>query len=160
MSKRSEIIEHIKTILTDADLIDGPIHDSQTKAYALDELPCALVLIQREMAEVFSESTLELKKTAELSIQVIGEHTDGAELEIHDVLSEIERALLMDDSLGNLVSRVKPDSIEIATFLQGERPIIAGTVKVHVHYFELIFGNEESHPLDSINLDLEEAYGI
>ena len=99
---------------------------------------------------------------AELSVQIVGEHTEGAEIEIHDVLSQVEHVLMSDDSLGNRISRVRPDSVEVATFLQGERPIIAGTVRVNIHYFEPIVEEDQGRDIQSggMNLNLERRHGF
>ena len=94
-------------------------------------------MIGQERQEVHSESAPRvIKKTAELSIQVIAEHTDGAEIEMHEVFSDFENLILGDEILGDLVSRIMPDSVEFGAYMQAERPIISGKLKCEAIYYE------------------------
>jgi hypothetical protein len=155
MSKRAEILEYLARGLASANLFDGPVFTSQQKAYALEEMPCALILIARERQELQSESVPRVfKKTAEVSLQVIGEHAPGAEEEMHEVFSDIEFLILGDDTLRDSVSRVIPDSLEFETFMQGNRPIISGTLKFEVIYFESFEPeNSQDERLPALELD-------
>ncbi len=137
MSKRSEILKYIQDKLECAALFDGPVFASQDKAYTLEELPCVLLLISKEKQEVFTESAPRvIKKTAEVSLHMIAEHVPGIEEELHEAFSDIEYLILSDDTLGDLVSRLMPDSLEFTSFMQGERPITSGRLKFDVIYYE------------------------
>ncbi len=137
MSKRTEILKYLKDRILRADLFDGEVFTSQQRAYALEDLPCALIRIQSEKQEVFTESVPRtIRKMADISIELIAEHDDGAEEEMHDVFSDLEKAVIGDDTLGDLVSRLMPESLEFTTYLQAERPIISGKLSISAQYYE------------------------
>ena len=157
MSKRTEIIRYIRDLLEQAQTFDGPVYTSQSKAYSLEELPCALLVISKEKQEILSESAPRvIKKTSECSLQLIAEFEEGAEEEMHDVLSDIEHLILGDDTLGDRISRLMPDSLEFSTHMEGERPIISGKFKFEATYYERMIRDQEL-PTMNVNAKIVEA---
>ncbi len=158
MSKRTEILKYLKERIEQADLFDGEVFTSQQRAYALEDLPCALIRIQSEKQEVFTESVPRtIRKMANISIELIAEHDEGAEEELHDVFSDLEKAVIGDDTLGDLISRLMPESLELTTYLQAERPIISGKLTFTAQYFESMAAAEQLPDL-TLNPEIMEDF--
>jgi hypothetical protein len=156
MSKRNNIINHICTLLKKNTVFTGNVFSSKVSVIDIETLPCVLVSIPQESAEVFAQATrLELKKSANLAIQIIVDSTEETESELHDMAALIEGLILQDDSLGDQVSRVSLEGIEFEVNLEGERPIGTATMKFVVTYFEMVLSEQEkARPLRGYSISL------
>jgi len=156
MSKRNKIIHYVCHLLSEEVTLCGRVVLSRVKTLELDQLPCTLVGISRETAEIVSNTSfLNLKKTAELTIQILIEGEENSEDVLHQIISEVEHILFTDDSMGDLVSRIMPHQMEIETYFEGERPLGIATLSCDVTYFEEFRRGEDVTDFERLSVDVK-----
>lgn len=155
MSKRVEIINAVRSLLRKGGLCSGRVYSSRVKSLDLELIPSIYVGIHRETNEVFSQTNcLQLKRDPILTVEVRVEGEENAEECLHTIASQIERLLLADDSISNLVSRIAPDEIEIGVNLESETPIGCAVLRFNVSYYERFEPTDKVYSLDNIEVGI------
>lgn len=115
---------HIKKYVTDSIREAGiPVNIFSSRRAALQgvELPAVIVAIYSEKNDLFSQSGQEVRKTAELSIEVmVDAGLERADIEIDRMTAQIEELLHQDESLNQTIDRCILKNTEIAVIREGE----------------------------------------
>lgn len=136
MNRRKYIRAYIIERLIAAELVEGRIYSCRRYPLADDELPALAVNIDHEQSELSSESGTMIKKTAQLSIEVIADASDSAADAVIDRLtSKIEELLHFDESFNDSINRAYLKNTEISYMRDGEVELGIARMNYEVTYF-------------------------
>ena len=155
MNRRKQIRDHVLKLLQDANL-NISVFNCRREAYQESELPCALVSIEHEENELFSQSGGEVKKISDLSIEIILPGSLGSEDRIDDLTKKIEELLFQDPSLNDLVNLCTLKNTEITSLRETELDLTLAKMNFEIAYFASITpGHQSLTPLHGIHLNLK-----
>jgi hypothetical protein len=138
VNRRKLIRDYIVDLL-DRSLEDTQVYHSRRIPIASGECRVVNVSIEKEHSEPFAKSPLELKKTAELSIEILAldfEDENSDDL-IDSITAKIEELLHFDESFHNLIDQCVLKSTETYYVRESEQEQGMARMVYEVIYFSI-----------------------
>lgn len=135
MNQRS-LIRNIVAARIVALQLDLNVFKSRKFALQELELPAVIVSIDNEQSEVSSQSGKELKKSAQLSIEILIDAEESKlDEKLDQITAQIEEVILSDESLNDSVDHCILKSTDTALVREGEIDLGLARMNYEVTYY-------------------------
>lgn len=114
MHKRTQIADAVVKILKNKTLAGANVAYSYTPKPNMDQLPVVLIYNQSEQVEEFSQAPRELRRNLFMSVEMIADGSDDAEMTVRldELADQVEQLLSQDDSLNCTADDIILNSVE------------------------------------------------
>ncbi len=135
MNKREQIRNAVVELLKRSNVSNGNICDSRVTPITEDELPVVVVSIDSESSEMVSRANGSSQKCAQLAIEVVNAASTEVEDYLDKVTAKIERLMLSDQTLGDIVNHTELKQTDIAILREGDIPMGIARMSFDISYF-------------------------